>query len=84
MKTISIPLITLFGLYAGFAAAQALLPEIADADASGAWSLVELQTLWPDMSEEVFATLDLDANGSVEPTELSAALEAGTLTVPDK
>lgn len=82
MKKIFMPLIVGLGLFAGLASAQTTLPDIADADASGAWSLMELQTVWPDMSEEVFATLDLDASGSVEPTELSAAIEAGTLNVP--
>lgn len=82
MKNVSIPLITVFGLCAGLATAQTVLPEIADADGSGAWSLMELQTLWPDLSEEVFGTLDLDANGSVEPAELTAAVEAGVITLP--
>jgi len=84
MKNILTPLIIVLAFGTGAAMAQTVLPEIADADGSGAWSLMELQTLWPDMSEEVFATLDLDANGSVEPAELSAALEAGTLNLPDK
>ena len=84
MKNILTPLIIVLGLTTGAAMAQTVLPEIADADGSGAWSLMELQTLWPDMSEEVFATLDLDANGSGEPTELSAPLEAGTLNLPEE
>lgn len=64
------------------ALAQTMLPEIADTDGSGAWSLGELQAVWPDMTEEAFATVDTNADGSVDTAELTAAVDAGTVTLP--
>lgn len=82
MKHLTLLLATLTGLGAASAFAQTTLPEIADTDGSGAWSLAELQTVWPDMTEEVFGTLDSNADGSVDAPELTTAIDAGTLTVP--
>ena len=82
MKKLTLLLATLAGLGTVAAFAQTALPDIADTDASGAWSLTELQATWPDLTEEVFATLDTNADGSVDTAELTVAVEAGTLTVP--
>lgn len=75
--------ITLLGA-ASMAQAQTTLPEIADTDGSGAWSLAELQTVWPEMTEETLATIDTNADGSVDQAELQAAVDAGTVTVPEQ
>lgn len=82
MKNLALLMATVTGL--GFAAAQAqtALPEIADADASGAWSLSELQTVWPDMTDEAFTAVDTNADGAVDTDELTAAIDAGTVIVP--
>jgi len=82
MKNLALLMATVTGL--GFAAAQAqtVLPEIADADGSGAWSLGELQTVWPDMTEADFTAVDTNADGSVDAAELTAAVDAGTVVVP--
>lgn len=69
---------------ASMAEAQTTLPEIADTDGSGAWSLAELQTVWPEMTEETLATIDTNADGSVDQAELQAAVDAGTVTVPEQ
>lgn len=69
---------------ASMAQAQTTLPEIADTDGSGAWSLAELQTVWPEMTEETLATIDTNADGSVDQAELQAAVDAGTVTVPEQ
>jgi hypothetical protein len=82
MKKTVLILTSVLGLIAGMAMADSTLPDIADTDGSGAWSLTELQALWPDMSEEVFASLDTGVDGAVDMAELTAALEAGTLTLP--
>lgn len=64
------------------AAAQTILPDVPDADGNGTWSLVELQAVWTDMTEESFTTLDTSADGAVDAAELQAALDAGVLTAP--
>lgn len=66
MALLALPL----GLFAGAAMAQNVLPEIEDADASGDWSLAELQTAWPELTAEGFGAIDTDANGAVSQAEL--------------
>lgn len=80
MKKLAILATSAMGL-AAMALAETL-PEIADADGSGTWSLTELQTVFTEMTEATFATLDTNGDGSVDAAELSAAIEAGVLTVP--
>ena len=64
------------------ALAQTALPEVADTDGNGTWSLVELQAVWTDMTEEGFAAVDANTDGEVDTTELQAALDNAVLTVP--
>lgn len=61
------------------AALAADLPAVEDADASGAWSLAELQTVWADLTEDGFKAIDGNADGAVDAAELQAAWDAGTL-----
>jgi hypothetical protein len=58
------------------------LPMVEDADASGNWSLVELQAVWPEMTEDSFAAVDANGDGAVDETELKAALDNAVLTAP--
>ncbi len=68
----------ILALATGAALAQdATLP---DANGDGVWSLEELQASVPDLTAETFAAIDADADGSVDATELAAAIEAGTIT----
>ncbi len=62
-----------------FAAAGQDLP---DANGDGAWSMEELQVSVPGLTAEVFASIDTDADGSIDPDELAAAIAAGVIT-PD-
>ena len=55
------------------------LPMVEDADASGSWSLAELQTVWTDLTEEGFAAIDTNVDGAVDQTELQAAWDNGVL-----
>lgn len=71
-----------FGLLAAAATAQTALPLIEDLDASGDWSLAELQSVWPDLTPEGFAAIDTDANGAVTPEELQAAVDNGIVQLP--
>lgn len=68
--------------FATVAFAQTELPDVADADGNGTWSLAELQTVWTDMTEEGFAAVDTNTDGAVDTVELQAALDNAVLTVP--
>jgi hypothetical protein len=69
-------------VFGGAAFAQANLPDVPDTDGNGTWSLVELQAVWPDLTEETFTAVDTGADGSVDATELQAALDGGVITAP--
>jgi len=75
MKRIAI-LLAPFAL-ASAALAQATLPEVPDTDGNGSWSLVELQAVWTDLTEDGFKAIDTSADGAVDATELQAALDGG-------
>jgi hypothetical protein len=81
MKRIAI-LLAPFAL-ASAALAQATLPEVPDTDGNGSWSLVELQAVWTDLTEDGFKAIDTSADGAVDATELQAALDGGAITAPD-
>lgn len=82
MKHIALTLATLLGLASVPALAQDL-PEIADTDSNGIWSLSELQTAYPDLTQEVFLTLDANADGGIDMAELTTAVAAGTLVAKE-
>ncbi|MFC3703979.1 hypothetical protein ACFOOL_04340 [Devosia honganensis] len=52
-----------------------------DIDGSGELSFVELQAVWPDLSQEEFDAADLDLSGGLNPDELNA-LQPSTLPAP--
>ncbi|SHG41865.1 hypothetical protein [Cognatishimia maritima] len=52
-----------------------------DMDASGGFSLEEMQAAYPDLTEEGFVALDTDESGELSMEEVEAAIEAGTLVV---
>ncbi len=51
-----------------------------DADGDGMLSITELQATYPTLTEEGFIAIDANADGAVDEAELTAAVEAGTLT----
>ena len=63
---------------AGMATAQGLAD--LDADGNGTLSLAELQAVYPNLTEEGFTAIDTSADGAVDEAELTAAVDAGTLT----
>ncbi|MBL9075574.1 EF-hand domain-containing protein [Tabrizicola sp.] len=67
---------------ASAALAQATLPDVPDTDGNGSWSLVELQAVWTDLTEDSFKAIDTSADGNVDATELQAALDGGVITAP--
>ena len=81
MKRIALALAPLALASAAFA--QATLPEVADTDGNGTWSLIELQAVWTDLTEDGFKAIDTNVDGAVDQTELQAALDGGVITVPE-
>lgn len=59
------------------------LPDVPDTDESGSWSLVELQAVWTDLTEETFKSIDTSADGAVDATELQAAIDGGVIALPE-
>jgi hypothetical protein len=64
------------------AAMAQTLPDVPDTDGNGTWSLVELQAVWTDLTEDGFAAIDTSADGSVDAAELQAALDNGVIAAP--
>ncbi len=81
MKRIAIALAPL--AFASAAFAQATLPDVPDTDGSGSWSLVELQAVWTDLTEDTFKAIDTTTDGAVDATELQAALDSGAIKAPE-
>jgi hypothetical protein len=54
-------------------------PMVTDTDGNGTYSMEELAAAVPDLTPEVFAAVDANADGAVDPAELVAAIEAGTI-----
>jgi hypothetical protein len=50
-----------------------------DTDGDGLVTLVELQTAYPDITEDTFVAMDTDADGALSDAEITAATEAGML-----
>jgi EF-hand domain len=80
MKRFAIALAPL--AFASAAMAQTL-PEVADPDGNGTWSLVELQAVWTDLTEDTFKLIDTGADGEVDATELQAALDGAVIKAPE-
>mgnify|MGYP003624373219 CR=1 FL=1 len=62
---------------AGFAG-TALAHEM-DTDEDGLYSLAEMRTEYADLTAEQYAEIDTNADEAVDPAELAAAIENGTL-----
>ncbi len=82
MKHFALTFVSLLGVAALPVLAQDL-PEIADTDSNGIWSLTEMQTAYPDLTEEVFLTLDANEDGGIDTAELTTAVAAGTLVAKE-
>lgn len=61
--------------------AQEAAPVVADADANGTFSLVEVQATYAAVTEEAFKAADTDASGELSADELKAAVDAGAFAV---
>jgi hypothetical protein len=67
-------------ILSGPAWAQEAAPALPDANGDGVWSMEELQVSVPDLTAEVFAQIDVNADGSIDAVELQAAITAGAIT----
>ncbi len=67
------------GIALGVAATSAAAQAELDTDSDGVLSYDELLAGYPDMSEATFLTMDADASGTIDRSELAAAMDAGTL-----
>lgn len=67
------------GAVAAFAAAANAQTVVTDTDGNGTYSIEELTAAYPDMTAELFTTIDANADGAVDADELMAAQEAGTI-----
>lgn len=54
--------------------------EVQDADGDGVFSMDELKTAYPSMTDEIFVLVDVNGDGAVDANELAAAVDAGVLT----
>lgn len=57
----------------------AVAQEVVDADGNGTYSMEELMAAYPDLTEDIFVTVDANADGEVDADELAVAQAAGTL-----
>jgi hypothetical protein len=76
MKRLNLALAAILALGATAAVAQTM---VEDTDGDGVYSMDELKVAFPDLTEEVFVTVDANADGAVDADELAAAEEAGVL-----
>ena len=66
----------------------AILPALAmsdsavevDTNGDGVLSLEEVQAVWPSVTTEDFETMDANADGSLDDTEIKTAEEAGMMS----
>jgi hypothetical protein len=80
-KTLTLTMATLFGLSVQ-ANAMGANAEV-DTDGDGAYSMAELQVVYPDMTETVFATMDADQSGLIDMDEMKMAEDAALLPKTD-
>ncbi len=65
---------------AGVALAQDADPAI-DVNGDGFYSFPEISTMYPDITDEVFTTIDATGDGLLDMAEVVAAQEAGLMPV---
>ena len=52
---------------------------VEDADGDGTYSMEEILTVYPNLTDEVFAEIDTNDDGAVDADELALAMAAGLL-----
>lgn len=54
-----------------------------DTDEDGMASYDEVIAVYPDVTEDQFAEMDTNGDGSLDEAEMTAAIEAGSLVMPE-
>ena len=65
------------GAMAAVASAANAQTVVTDTDGNGTYSIEEMTAAYPDMTPELFAEIDANADGAVDADALAAAQEAG-------
>lgn len=73
----------LFGLALIALAGPALAATQADADGDGRLSWDEARAAYPDLTEDAFAAIDVNADGELDEEEVTAAREAGMMPMTE-
>ncbi len=63
-----------------FASAAWAQTTVDDADGDGMYSIEELLTVFPNITDEIFSEIDVNDDGGVDVEELAAAEAAGLVT----
>ena len=83
MKRTTLPLLVVFAaslpVYAMGSGEIAL-----DTNADGMLSLIEVQAVYPEVTEDIFFGMDQNDDGLLDADEVSAAQEAGVMPVPNE
>lgn len=78
MKTLSTLLLALGALGLASAASAAAFADV-DADGDGAITAAEFIAVYPDIGQDVWVTIDANADGVLTEDEHTAGIEAGLL-----
>lgn len=74
-KHMQLILATLLGL----GATAAMAADVEDTDGDGVYSMEELTVAFPELTDELFTTIDGNGDGAIDEAELAAAVDAGVL-----
>jgi len=55
-----------------------------DVNGDGILSVAEVQTIYPDVTNDQFSAMDLNADGALDEGEVLAAQEAGMMPTPNE
>lgn len=72
-------MLTLTAAVSAVAIASTALAHEMDTDQDGLYSLTEMRTEYPDLTEADYAALDTNQDEAVDADELAAAIESGVL-----
>ncbi len=60
-------------------ATAAMAADVEDTDGDGVYSMEELTVAFPELTDELFTTIDGNGDGAIDEAELAAAVDAGVL-----
>ena len=75
----NVKLIAIASLFGLGATATLASTTVEDSDGSGNFSMEEMLTVYPALTDEIFAAVDVNEDGAIDAEELAVAQEAGVL-----